>query len=471
NTLGDIGLWLDASDAATITESSGDVSDWDDKSPEGRDFTQATGTQQPTTGTPNGRDGILFDGTDDRLVAAAFPGTLTPVDSTMAVVATPVAVGGNQDPFNLESTGGGVRAVIRQTGAGTVQAFYNGTNPDVTMPITNTATDDEPWWFIARYRAAADGDSDVLNHEAGTDTDPGKNDTFTDAVDMSIGARQGGATPFDGYLHEVVVYNDFLTDTEQAELAAYFDEKWLPVRVAVGQALETDTALAITEGGGGVSVGQALESDTAQPITPAKAVSVGQPTETDQALSISPAKRVVVGQATETNTALGVSPAKAVQVGQALETDTALAITKGGIPVGQALESDTAQPITPAKRVIVGQATEINSAQPITAARTVPVGQATETDQALAVDHAKAVQVGQAQESDVALPLVKPIIVQVGIALETDQALALNLGVTDPTVTILGQAAAAIGLEGQATDSVALDGQAAASIKLSGRKN
>lgn len=59
-------LWLDASDAATITSSGGSVSEWRDKSGNGRTVTQGTSTAQPTTGTAtqNGLNVLSFDGGD-----------------------------------------------------------------------------------------------------------------------------------------------------------------------------------------------------------------------------------------------------------------------------------------------------------------------------------------------------------------------------------------------------------------------
>jgi hypothetical protein len=41
-------LWLDANDSATITQSSGAVSQWNDKSGNGRNFTQSTSANRPT---------------------------------------------------------------------------------------------------------------------------------------------------------------------------------------------------------------------------------------------------------------------------------------------------------------------------------------------------------------------------------------------------------------------------------------
>ena len=65
-------LWLDASDETTITESGGAVSQWDDKSGNDNDLTQATSAKQPTSGTRtlNGLNVLDFDGSDDAMFAA-----------------------------------------------------------------------------------------------------------------------------------------------------------------------------------------------------------------------------------------------------------------------------------------------------------------------------------------------------------------------------------------------------------------
>lgn len=62
-------LWLDADDATIITESGGSVSQWDDKSGNGFNVVQTTGSRQPTTNlvTVNGRNAIDFDGVNDYL--------------------------------------------------------------------------------------------------------------------------------------------------------------------------------------------------------------------------------------------------------------------------------------------------------------------------------------------------------------------------------------------------------------------
>lgn len=62
-SLPSLAAWFDASDTATITESAGRVSQWNDKSGNGRHVTQATGTLQPYTGrTANGLSVMDFRG-------------------------------------------------------------------------------------------------------------------------------------------------------------------------------------------------------------------------------------------------------------------------------------------------------------------------------------------------------------------------------------------------------------------------
>jgi hypothetical protein len=58
-------LWLDADDASTITASSGDVSQWDDKSADAHEFTAAGGVRPSITAvTQNSKPVMNFDGTE-----------------------------------------------------------------------------------------------------------------------------------------------------------------------------------------------------------------------------------------------------------------------------------------------------------------------------------------------------------------------------------------------------------------------
>jgi len=86
-------LWLDASDETTITESSGSVSQWDDKSGNANHVSQGTASAQPSTGvtTLNGKNVIAFD--TDAYIGRSF--TFPAGDLTFIAVAASTYAGGD----------------------------------------------------------------------------------------------------------------------------------------------------------------------------------------------------------------------------------------------------------------------------------------------------------------------------------------------------------------------------------------
>ena len=86
-------LWLDAADSATITETAGEVSQWDDKSTSGHDFSQGTAADQPNTNTINNKPGVFFDG-DDLLASETLASSIDSDGMTFIYVITPTDVVG-----------------------------------------------------------------------------------------------------------------------------------------------------------------------------------------------------------------------------------------------------------------------------------------------------------------------------------------------------------------------------------------
>ncbi|MFM6022262.1 MAG: hypothetical protein ACKPER_04955, partial [Dolichospermum sp.] len=78
-------LWLDAADSSTIILNGSTVSQWNDKSGNGRNAIQATATNQPayTANGLNGKPVLTFDGINDFLVSST--GTYGPNVSIFAV--------------------------------------------------------------------------------------------------------------------------------------------------------------------------------------------------------------------------------------------------------------------------------------------------------------------------------------------------------------------------------------------------
>jgi hypothetical protein len=66
-------LWLDAADASTVTLESGAVSQWNDKSGNGRNLIQGNALAQPTynLASLNGLNTLSFDGTNDTMASVS----------------------------------------------------------------------------------------------------------------------------------------------------------------------------------------------------------------------------------------------------------------------------------------------------------------------------------------------------------------------------------------------------------------
>jgi hypothetical protein len=109
-------LWLDASDSSTITESSGSVSQWNNKGSLGN-FTQGTGASQPTTGvtTLNGLN--VLDFADDFLIAANQNEWKFLHDGTVHEFFSVIRVGNTADPDTF------LNIIGNEGGSGTKTGF------------------------------------------------------------------------------------------------------------------------------------------------------------------------------------------------------------------------------------------------------------------------------------------------------------------------------------------------------------
>ena len=277
-------------------------------------------------------------------------------------------------------------------------------------------------------------------------------------TDMALGSTAGDIdNAFEGDIIGVWAFDRAFTE---ADCRAFMENPWQVFRprtimmplgaaadagggdqgIAVGQAIETDTAQPLT-GAFTVPVGLATETNLAQPLQANLTVSLGLASETDTAQPIQINLTVALGQALETDLAQPLTGAFTVPVGLATETDTAQPITvRQGlvISIGQAIETDIAQPLTGAFTVPMGLASETDIAQPIQVNLTVPVGLATETDtaQPIALRQGTVVSIGQAIETDTAQPLTGAFTVPVGLAIETDIAQPITLATLTKTATV-----------------------------------
>ena len=207
-------LWLDASDTSTITEVSGAVSRWDDKSGNGNHPVQATAAAQPSSGTRtlNSLNVLDFDGTADYL--QVLGDTLTQPYTVYAVIDTDSTTTAG---YVLDGSSAGNRAGIRTLNNTTLTYI----NPAYSMTVTSTL---DPGIVSGVWNGAASKTRWV------TSTDERDGTWTTTSVDIqliTLGTFQGATGAFfDGAIAEVIVIDRLLSASEAAATEQYLSDKW-----------------------------------------------------------------------------------------------------------------------------------------------------------------------------------------------------------------------------------------------------
>jgi hypothetical protein len=227
-----LSLWLDASDTTSITESGGAVSQINDLSGNARHFTQATGADQPTTGsvTIGGLNALSFDGSSDQLKSSstslvnASDGTFT-----LFVVALPDVVNVTQTIMNADPEASARPPqflLIASTASATGIRISNFAGSlSVVQPSKSSVSSGVASVFSSRLST-----SDyfiAVNGTRGTALSAAGGATAASKV-VSIGRDPVGSPgrPFDGAIGEVIVYAASLSDADMGEVETYLTSKW-----------------------------------------------------------------------------------------------------------------------------------------------------------------------------------------------------------------------------------------------------
>jgi hypothetical protein len=211
-------LWLDAADSSTISTSTG-VSEWRDKSATGSKWAQTTGNNQPATGTQtlNGRNVIVFDGSNDSLSATTPLSTSLPMSFFFVqriVAATSFGMsytaGTGSDDFNIRQAGG--------TGALNIVA---GSSIVINQTTSRVGVNDILAWLVP----SGAGTNSTLhrNGTALTLAGPTLKPTLTST--HYIGRRSDGFYA-NIWVAEVIAYSTLLSDSQRKSVEAYLGKKW-----------------------------------------------------------------------------------------------------------------------------------------------------------------------------------------------------------------------------------------------------
>jgi len=222
NKIADLNLWLDASDAATVIESSGFISEWSDKSSNNNNATQFIGAFQPIyrLGDINDLNSIDFSDVDlsyltlnsemllrDPTIIAVFVSILN-ADAEGQILAHKTV---NNQALRFDPTIGSFGRLSCNDG-GSLLSF------NLTSSILNT-----PVILKAQYEVG-NNKSLFLNGAfvAGNSYDGALQ------VDQ-VGRLLGGEVSMGGKLGELIVYDKILTPTESSSIDNYLVNKWIPI--------------------------------------------------------------------------------------------------------------------------------------------------------------------------------------------------------------------------------------------------
>lgn len=213
-------LWLDAADTSTITLNGSTVSQWADKSGNGRNFSQATAANQPGYSNPN----ITFDGSND--VLTRTPGSFGYGTGNFAILAV-VAPTARTSSFGSEIISQHVYGLnadfaFQISTAGNLKYLgTNGTNnlaSSTTVPL-NTRS------IVEVTRTSNDHVLYINASNVGSAT-------ITDSIANTSSAAIGGSnnnnpnSAFAGAIGEMLVVPTTLSTTDRQKLEGYLAWKW-----------------------------------------------------------------------------------------------------------------------------------------------------------------------------------------------------------------------------------------------------
>lgn len=256
NNLANLKAWWDASDTSTITASSNAVSQWNDKSANAYNVSQATASYQPTSGvstlnslnviTFDGNDGLfnttkanwkfLHDGTKVLMGAVLKPGNVSNPDTFYCWMATNES-GSSIGLFQFWDDRGFIprnNKLIMQTGNGSGGSPVQNEGADNQLPANA--------WDYATFMMDATNASNTARSEIKTDAATSANNNDNYSVSSSDPQRNfcigswatdtTGTTPtatygWTGGIAEIVIATGTdVTTANRDKLATYLKDKW-----------------------------------------------------------------------------------------------------------------------------------------------------------------------------------------------------------------------------------------------------
>lgn len=219
-------LWLDAADTSTITLNGSTVSQWSDKSGNGRNAVQATASNQPTY-TSNGLNGkpvLTFDGVNDFLVSPTnINRSVAPAFSAFFVFAE-TTNGGNTALFGQDDGNWDRFLLLSFSSSPSIQ--WGVTSDSTTFPLNESRTPDTYNHILSLQLnnqvengsyVCLDGTARKVFTENGLDG----------TTSLAIGAlATDGLYSINGYIAECVLTVNLTDLVTQQKMEGYLAWKW-----------------------------------------------------------------------------------------------------------------------------------------------------------------------------------------------------------------------------------------------------
>ena len=222
-----LALWLDASDASTITLNGADVSQWDDKSGNGRNVTQGTPSSQPLydLAAQNGKNVVNFNGSTEWLLGAAYNFFAQPY--TIFVVGK--ASGQDQDFFGW--TQAAVHGVLLEVRAGNAIRYLHRHQPTggITDDLLSTANFSYSTETALTFTRDVSDNMEIFMDGTSRGSLAGVQ-PFQDNAGQgwSLGRLAAGisARYLNGNIAEFLIYEQTLTVSQRQQVESYLINKW-----------------------------------------------------------------------------------------------------------------------------------------------------------------------------------------------------------------------------------------------------
>jgi hypothetical protein len=209
--------WFDASDLASLTVSGGFVSQWRDKSGNARHLNQATGANQPGSGTRtiNSRNALDFDGSNDAMATATL---------TLAQPLTVYCVAQTDAFFGVHIVGnnaGSPTVYINAASGNPEYGYYAGSLEVQNTAFTNVDANPHVWATVFNGASSAQWIDGVSTGATGN---PGTNGWA--GIAIWVGNNPALAAPWDGLIAELLFYSGAHSTANRQSTEAWLKARW-----------------------------------------------------------------------------------------------------------------------------------------------------------------------------------------------------------------------------------------------------